>query len=167
MDRPRLAGGTLLTSTPSISIRPPVTSSSPAISRSKVDLPQPDGPTKTTNSPSSISRSTDGMTVTSPKDLFTPFRMIFPLMPKSPGYRPSFDRSERQTAHQLPLGEPAEHQDRRHRHGRCRRKLGLEQPLGARIGGDEGRQRRRLRGRQIQGPERLVPRQDDVEEQGR
>jgi hypothetical protein len=34
---------------------PEVTSSSPAIRRSSVDLPQPDGPTKTTNSPSSIS----------------------------------------------------------------------------------------------------------------
>ena len=33
---------------------PAVISSSPAIMRSSVDLPQPDGPTKTTNSPSSI-----------------------------------------------------------------------------------------------------------------
>jgi hypothetical protein len=32
---------------PSISISPPVTSSSPAIRRSSVDLPQPEGPTKT------------------------------------------------------------------------------------------------------------------------
>src|SRR5262249_4875597 len=126
MDRPRLAGGTSLTSTPSISIRPPVTSSRPAISRSRVDLPQPDGPTNTTNSPSSILRSTDGMIVTSPNDLLTPFRMILPLMPKSPGCRPSFDRSERKAAHQLPLGEPAEHQDGCHRHGRCGRKLGPE-----------------------------------------
>ena len=33
---------------------PPLTVSSPASSRSSVDLPQPDGPTKTTSSPSSI-----------------------------------------------------------------------------------------------------------------
>ena len=37
-----------------------VVSSRPAISRSSVDLPQPDGPTKTTNSPSSMSRSRGG-----------------------------------------------------------------------------------------------------------
>src|ERR1700741_5356897 len=111
MDSPRLAGGTSLTSTPSISMRPPAVSSSPAISRSRVDLPQPDGPTKTTNSPSSISRSTDGMIVTSPNVLLTPFRTILSLMPTLPGCRPSFDRSECKATHQLPLGEPAEHQD--------------------------------------------------------
>ena len=37
---------------PPMRISPPVMSSSPAIIRSSVDLPQPDGPTKTTNSPS-------------------------------------------------------------------------------------------------------------------
>src|SRR6185436_7411630 len=40
-----------------IMISPPVISSSPAIIRSVVDLPQPDGPTSTTNSLSAISRS--------------------------------------------------------------------------------------------------------------
>src|SRR5262249_29553160 len=167
MDRPRLAGGTSLTSTPSISIRPPFTSSRPAISRSNVDLPQPDGPTKTTNSPPSISRSTEGMIVTSPNDLLTPRRTILPLMPKLPEYRSSFDRSERKAAHKLPLGKPPEYQDGRYRHGRRRRQLGPEQPLRTRIGGDEGRQRRRLRGGRVQRPHRLVPREDEVEQQGR
>jgi hypothetical protein len=36
--------------------------SRPAIMRSRVDLPQPDGPTKTMNSPSAISRSMPWMT---------------------------------------------------------------------------------------------------------
>ena len=40
------------------SISPEVMSSSPAIRRSRVDLPQPDGPTKTTNSLFLISRLT-------------------------------------------------------------------------------------------------------------
>ena len=53
----RLAGASPVTSRPSIEIVPPLVSSSPAISRSSVDLPQPDGPTNTTNSPSSMSRS--------------------------------------------------------------------------------------------------------------
>ena len=39
-------------SAPSMAIVPSVTSSRPAIIRSSVDLPQPDGPTKTQNSPS-------------------------------------------------------------------------------------------------------------------
>src|SRR3546814_16522500 len=39
-------------------ISPAVISSSPATMRSSVDLPQPDGPTSTTSSPSAISRST-------------------------------------------------------------------------------------------------------------
>jgi len=38
----------------------------PGIMRSKVDLPQPDGPTKTTNSPWAMSRSTPLITGTSP-----------------------------------------------------------------------------------------------------
>ena len=41
-------------------------SSSPAIMRSRVDLPQPDGPTNTTNSRSAMSRSTPLMTSTGP-----------------------------------------------------------------------------------------------------
>ncbi|MDT4879433.1 hypothetical protein D3C80_1955100 [compost metagenome] len=49
-------GGSSLTRWPSISRSPELMSSRPAISRSRVDLPQPEGPTKTTNSPSSMSR---------------------------------------------------------------------------------------------------------------
>ena len=52
--------------------RPSVMSSSPAIRRSRVDLPQPDGPTKTQNSLSAISRSTPLMMWTSPNRLWTP-----------------------------------------------------------------------------------------------
>ena len=68
MAMPRLAGGTLLTLSPSISTSPDVASSSPAMMRSSVDLPQPDGPTKTTNSPSFTSRSMPFSTSTLPKD---------------------------------------------------------------------------------------------------
>src|SRR3974390_1387363 len=52
-------------------ISPPVIFSSPAIMRSKVDLPQPEGPTKTTNSPSSIAILTPWITGVSPNDLRT------------------------------------------------------------------------------------------------
>src|SRR5687768_747450 len=60
-----------LTTRPSIAIVPPVTSSSPASMRSKVDLPQPDGPTSTMNSPSWMSNSTPWITAVAPKDLRT------------------------------------------------------------------------------------------------
>ena len=48
-------GATSLTTFSPIEISPSVISSNPATIRSKVVLPQPDGPTRTTNSPSLIS----------------------------------------------------------------------------------------------------------------
>ena len=53
----RSLGGRLVTSRSPMRIEPSLTSSSPASIRSEVDLPQPDGPTRTRNSPSPISRS--------------------------------------------------------------------------------------------------------------
>src|SRR5215468_6331939 len=50
---------------------PPVMSSRPAIIRSAVDFPQPDGPTRTMNSRSWISRSSPSMTLTGPKRFVT------------------------------------------------------------------------------------------------
>ncbi|MNU09735.1 hypothetical protein D3C72_2564800 [compost metagenome] len=44
-----------LTTVPPMRISPSVISSSPAIMRSRVDLPQPEGPTSAMNSPSVIS----------------------------------------------------------------------------------------------------------------
>ncbi len=79
MERPRLAGGTSVTSAPSIRMRPPLTSSSPAMRRSSVVLPQPDGPTKTTNEPSAISRSAPLMMSCAPKDFFTPSSVMRPI----------------------------------------------------------------------------------------
>ena len=66
MAMPRFDGARSLTRSPSKSMSPEVMSSSPETSRSSVDLPQPDGPTKTMNSPFSISRSTPLMTSTEP-----------------------------------------------------------------------------------------------------
>ncbi len=52
----RCCGGRSLARTPPIIRSPEVIVSSPASMRSKVDLPQPDGPTSTTNSPLLMSR---------------------------------------------------------------------------------------------------------------
>ncbi len=62
MAMPRLDGSTSLQTRPPISTVPELTSSRPATMRSRVDLPQPEGPTSTTNSPSAMSRSTPLMT---------------------------------------------------------------------------------------------------------
>ena len=67
----RSFGATLLTTRPPIAISPSVMFSSPAIMRSSVDLPQPDGPTRMTNSPSSISTLTPCRTSVVPKRLRT------------------------------------------------------------------------------------------------
>ncbi len=58
---------TSLTTLPSIAMVPSLISSRPASMRSRVDLPQPEGPTRTMNSPSSISKSMPWMTFVAPK----------------------------------------------------------------------------------------------------
>src|SRR5829696_8976762 len=66
----RRRGASIVTSRPPIEILPPLASSSPAIMRKSVVLPHPDGPTRTMNSPSPISRST-------PSTARTPFGKTF------------------------------------------------------------------------------------------
>jgi hypothetical protein len=66
MAMPRLAAGTSFMRWPSIIMSPPEIGSSPAIIRSSVDFPQPEGPTNTVNSPGSITRSMPWMTSISP-----------------------------------------------------------------------------------------------------
>src|SRR5919112_120467 len=56
----RLFGGTPVRSRSSMKIPPSSTGSSPASIRRVVDLPQPDGPTRTMNSPSRMPRSRSG-----------------------------------------------------------------------------------------------------------
>ena len=54
----RSLAGTRFITRPSMRSSPEVIASSPAIMRRVVDLPQPDGPSRTMNSPSSISSET-------------------------------------------------------------------------------------------------------------
>ena len=62
----RAWGGVVLTSVPSIRIRPAVGISKPAIIRRAVVLPQPDGPSSVTSSPSRTSKETPSTAVTRP-----------------------------------------------------------------------------------------------------
>src|ERR1700752_4802967 len=87
---------------------------SPAIIRSRVDLPQPDGPTKTMNSPFSIDRSTPLMARCVPNRFSTLFNSRKGMADDSSRYRLScltalLDRAEGQPLHQLLLAEPADH----------------------------------------------------------
>src|SRR6059058_2588945 len=67
----RSFGWTLLTTRSPIEMVPEVMFSRPASIRSKVDLPQPEGPTSTTNSPSSIGIDTPCKTSKLPNDFRT------------------------------------------------------------------------------------------------
>src|SRR5690242_8828028 len=67
----RSLGWMLLTTRSPIEIVPEVMFSRPASIRSKVDLPQPEGPTRTTNSPSSIGIVTPCRTSNPPNDFRT------------------------------------------------------------------------------------------------
>src|SRR3984893_8456125 len=67
----RSLGATLLTTRSPIEIVPEVMFSRPASIRSRADLPQPEGPTRTTNSPSSIGIGTPGDTSKLPNDFRT------------------------------------------------------------------------------------------------
>src|SRR5678816_731911 len=71
----RSFGGMVLTVRPPIVTTPAEISSSPAIMRSSVDLPQPEGPTNTQNSPSSTATSTPCRTSVEPKNLRTPAKV--------------------------------------------------------------------------------------------
>src|SRR5438094_4405293 len=93
----RSFGETSLTSRSPIRISPEVASSSPATIRSAVVLPQPDGPTRTRNSLSRISRLTL-LTATTFLNVLDRFRRVTPaidtlLKPHEPavlyGWQPS------------------------------------------------------------------------------
>src|SRR5829696_2209371 len=66
----RARGGRPLTMFPPISTSPSVASSSPAMVRRSVVLPQPEGPSSTRYSPSPVSMSTPSTATTSPWNVF-------------------------------------------------------------------------------------------------
>ena len=66
MPMPRSLGSSQVTFLPLIQIWPSVMSSRPAMQFSSVDLPQPDGPSSTMNSPSAMSRLSWFRTLTLP-----------------------------------------------------------------------------------------------------
>ena len=75
MAMPRSAGSTSFITLPPMAMSPPLMSSSPAIILKSVDLPQPEGPTKTTNSPSATSMFAPCTTSKLPKRFMTLVRV--------------------------------------------------------------------------------------------
>src|SRR4051794_32454811 len=142
---------------------PSVMSSSPAIIRSAVDFPQPDGPTRITNSPSAISRS---MCFTASKPsgyrLVTSRNWILATGPSLSLYR-----ARRQAGHD-PALEDEHHDDDRDRHDHRR---GGDLPRrvrelrSAREERERGRHRagRVGRGQDVREQE-VVPREDEHED---
>src|SRR5918994_2790151 len=111
----RSLGAMSLTTSPSIWSSPSLMSSSPAIIRSAVDFPQPEGPTRIMNSPSAISRS---MSLTaskpSPNRFQTPFMTISAIATLL-----TLDGACGQPGDDAALEEQDEDDDRdRHDHGR-------------------------------------------------
>src|SRR5690606_36819632 len=98
MPMPRSFGSSQVTFLPLMKIWPSDTSSRPAMQLSKVDLPQPEGPSSTRNSPFSISRSSDFSTSIAPKLRDTLRRTTLAMTS-------AFDRAGCDTAHEELSGD--------------------------------------------------------------
>src|ERR1700722_13617362 len=153
----RSLGGTKLTSRPPTSRLPPSSGSSPASMRRAVVLPEPDGPTRTMNSPSLMSRS---RALTAGGVSFAYTRLADTYLTPAIGHFQSLDRSHRQASHQRALGDPADEDDgNRGDRGRRGQVRDIEPFLGD--GADqEHRHGRGVRDRQVEREEQLVPRED-------
>src|ERR1700758_4329721 len=139
-------------SRPSRWMLPALSVSRPAIRRSSVDLPQPEGPTNTVNCPREIERSTPLIVLTSPNCFSTPWSW------RNVIWRcPLLDGTEGEALHELLLAEPAEHHDRRDGQHGGGGQLGPEQSFRARVRRDQRRQRAGVGGSEVERPERLVP----------
>src|SRR3954447_20448914 len=91
----RSFGCSRLTTRSPIATSPEVTGSSPAIMRSKVDLPHPEGPSRTTNSPSAMARSSPSITLTLPYALLTSLTVTEAIVRPSPCRPPGVSRAMR------------------------------------------------------------------------
>src|SRR5215210_5997913 len=163
----RSFGARSLTTLPPILSSPSVMSSSPAIIRSAVDLPQPDGPTRIMNSPSAISRFRS-LTASKPSANFfeIPSRTISAI---APSLSLSLDRPSGQAGDDAPLEDQYKNDDR-HRHKACRsgdvarrlRKLGVAGKERQRRGHGPRCIRRRQRDRE----DEVVPAEDEDQDRG-
>src|SRR4029453_1316740 len=103
----RSRGRTLLTSRSPMWIAPPLRGSSPASMRSAVDLPDPDGPTSTSSSPSAMSRLRRSTAATSvPSYVRVASSYLTSVMADS-----SLDRTHGEATDHALLGDPSGEHD--------------------------------------------------------
>src|SRR5215470_2450551 len=154
----RSAGRTSVISSPPISMLPSSASSSPAIVRRRVVLPQPDGPTSTVNSPSGMSRST-------PRTAWTPRKCLCSRVTFSCAIDPcpllAAHRAQGQAADQMALHEHAEPDGRHERNDRQRARLAIGRSLEAEEAAEDRRQGEGSARRQDQGEEEFGPAKDE------
>src|SRR5919201_5183594 len=113
----RSRGRTLLTSRSPMRIEPEFSGSRPASMRSAVDLPEPEGPTSTSSSPSAMSRLSLS---TAAIDVPSYIRVASSYLTSVIGV-PSLDRAHGQATDHALLGQPSGQHDgnaRQHRRGR-------------------------------------------------
>src|SRR3954454_15378957 len=109
----RSFGGRSLTISSPIRSSPDVISSRPATMRSAVDFPQPDGPTRTRNSPSSTTRL-KSLTASWPVAAYT----LVTWLNVTDAIALPLHRSREQPAHEVPLQREEDQQRQRRRHER-------------------------------------------------
>src|SRR3954468_1859288 len=107
MDRFRSRGALSLTRSPPIIMSPEVMSSSPTTIRSRVDFPQPEGPTRITNSPSLMSRLTS-FTAGKPSPYFLTMFLSWISDMSAPS---ALDRTVGEAGDDLPLEQQHEDDD--------------------------------------------------------
>src|SRR5579862_4498366 len=133
--------------------------SSPAIMRSSVDFPQPEGPSKTTNSPSSAFSETP---LTASRE---PNRLVMPSISSAMS---AFHRAQRESAHQIFLRGRGEDQNGQHRdHARGAHFAPAYLVLRHPRRDSDGQRHRGLRLRQNQREQEFIPRDNQTENRGR
>src|ERR1700754_2140837 len=138
---------------------PFVTLSSPASIRNIVVFPQPDGPSNTTNSPSAISSERSSTTFVSPKVLVT-FRNPICI---SKSLRLTLHCSQRQSPHQIPLHCERKDQNGNHRHrARGTHHAPFDLVLRHASRNSDRQRHRRIRLRQHERKQKLIPRNDQT-----
>src|SRR4051795_8574743 len=162
----RSLGATSLTIRPPISTVPALGLSRPATMLSSVDLPQPEGPTSTVNSPLSMSRSIPFST-SRLAYRFDRARMLNAAM-KTSSPTPSLDGPGSEASQEIPSAEQI-HEQRRQRRDQHRRTPVAKH----RLGGDRRRKRDQRRGhglllagRKGDAKEELVPDAGELEDHG-
>src|SRR5262245_36116383 len=111
----RLPGGKSFTTRPAMLMVPLVGKSNPASMRKIVVLPQPDGPSRLTNSPWSISRSRS-LTASSDPNALQSLEMEMPAMSS----RSALAAARGEAARQVALQEDEDHDQRQAHHHRGR-----------------------------------------------